>query len=127
MVFTDYITAFNTIIRNKLISKLLDLRFWVSIYNHLLVFLTSRPHLVKTGHNIASTLMERDASGWRETEMAGWGDRKMSVDGERDNWMGGGMPLDGTTGWRKCHWMVREGTGLGDDWIGRDPLRWITM
>ncbi|KAL7861169.1 hypothetical protein AOLI_G00175180, partial [Acnodon oligacanthus] len=55
MLFTDFSSAFNTIIPQQLIGKLSLLGLNTSLCNWVLDFLTERPQLVRIGNNTSST------------------------------------------------------------------------
>ncbi|KAI2643798.1 hypothetical protein H4Q32_029977 [Labeo rohita] len=55
MLFIDFSSAFNTIIPQQLINKLILLGLNTSLCNWILDFLTGRPQSVRVGHNISST------------------------------------------------------------------------
>lgn len=56
MLFIDYSSAFNTIIPNILIRKLLHLGLSINICTWIMDFLTNRPQSVKLGSNLSYTL-----------------------------------------------------------------------
>ncbi|KAK2905571.1 hypothetical protein Q8A73_009516 [Channa argus] len=56
MLFIDLISAFNTIIPQQLIHKLVQLGLNTSLCNWLLDFLTVRPQTVRVGSNTSSTI-----------------------------------------------------------------------
>lgn len=56
MRFINSSSAFNTIIPNKLTTKLLDLGLGASNCSWLLNFLTGRPQAVRIGRNVSPTL-----------------------------------------------------------------------
>uniref|UniRef100_A0A8C7GLL8 Reverse transcriptase domain-containing protein n=1 Tax=Oncorhynchus kisutch TaxID=8019 RepID=A0A8C7GLL8_ONCKI len=57
MLFTDYSSAFNTIVPSKLITKLRNLGLNTSLCNWILDFLTGRPQVVRVGINTSATLI----------------------------------------------------------------------
>ena len=58
ILFIDYSSAFNTIIPQKLYSKLLnDLHFPIDIANWIMDFMLHRPQVVKIGNNVSDTLV----------------------------------------------------------------------
>ena len=57
MLFIDYSSAFNTIVRSKLIIKLRALGLNPSLCNWFLDFLTAAPQVVKVGNNTSTTLI----------------------------------------------------------------------
>ena len=57
MQFSDYSSAFNTIVPSKLINKLRTLGLNTSICNWILDFLTGRPQVVRVGNNTSATLI----------------------------------------------------------------------
>ncbi len=56
MLFIDFSSAFNTIIPQQLIHKLVQLGLNTSLCNWLLDFLTGRPQAVRVGSNTSSTI-----------------------------------------------------------------------
>ncbi len=56
MLFIDFSSAFNTIIAQQLIHKLVQLGLNTSLCNWLLDFLTGRPQAVRVGINTSSTI-----------------------------------------------------------------------
>uniref|UniRef100_A0A8C1LL36 Reverse transcriptase domain-containing protein n=1 Tax=Cyprinus carpio TaxID=7962 RepID=A0A8C1LL36_CYPCA len=56
MLFIDFSSAFNTIIPQQLIHKLVELGLNTSLCNWLLDFLTGRPQAVRVGSNTSSTI-----------------------------------------------------------------------
>ena len=56
MLFIDFSSAFNTIIPQQLILKLVQLGINTSLCNWLLDFLTGRPQAVRVGSNTSSTI-----------------------------------------------------------------------
>ncbi len=56
LLFIDFSSAFNTIIPQQLIHKLVQLGFNKSLCNWLLDFLTGRPQAVRVGSNTSSTI-----------------------------------------------------------------------
>ncbi len=56
MLFVDFSSAFNTIIPQQLILKLVQLGLNTSLCNWLLDFLTGRPQAVRVGSNTSSTV-----------------------------------------------------------------------
>lgn len=57
MLFVDFSSAFNTIIPQQLIHKLVQLGLSTSLCNWLLDFLTGRPQAVRVGSNTSSTII----------------------------------------------------------------------
>uniref|UniRef100_A0A673Y8N5 Reverse transcriptase domain-containing protein n=1 Tax=Salmo trutta TaxID=8032 RepID=A0A673Y8N5_SALTR len=57
MLFIDYSSAFNTIVRTKLIAKLRTTGQNTSLCNWILDFLTGRPQVVRVGNNTSATLI----------------------------------------------------------------------
>jgi hypothetical protein len=57
MLFIDYISAFNTVVPTKLITKLRNLGLNTSLFNWILNFLTGRPQVVRVGNNTSATLI----------------------------------------------------------------------
>ena len=51
MLFSDYSSAFNTIVPTKLITKQRTLGLNNSLFNRILDFLTGHPQMVKVGSN----------------------------------------------------------------------------
>ncbi len=56
MLFIDFSSAFNTIIPQQLIQKLVQLGLNTSLCNWLLDFLTGKPQAVRDGGNTSSTI-----------------------------------------------------------------------
>ncbi len=56
LLFIDFSSAFNTIIPQQLIHKLIQLGLNTSLCNWLLDFLTGRPQAVRVGSNTSSTI-----------------------------------------------------------------------
>ncbi len=56
MLFLDFSSAFNTIIPQQLIHKLVQMGLNTSLCNWLLDFLTGRPQAVRVGSNTSSTI-----------------------------------------------------------------------
>ncbi len=56
MLFIDYSSAFNTVLPDRLVAKLLDLGFSPSICHWIKDFLTNRPQTVRLGSHFSSTL-----------------------------------------------------------------------
>ncbi|KAF7662782.1 hypothetical protein LDENG_00226130 [Lucifuga dentata] len=56
MLFVDFSSAFNTIIPQHLVSKLVPLGFSTPLCNWLLDFLTDRPQSVRVGNNTSSVI-----------------------------------------------------------------------
>ncbi|KAI3364734.1 hypothetical protein L3Q82_000892 [Scortum barcoo] len=56
MLFTDYSSAFNTIVPSKLVTKLRDLGLNSALCDWILNFMTGRPQAVRIGSTTSSTL-----------------------------------------------------------------------
>jgi hypothetical protein len=57
ILFSDYSSAFNTIVPTKLITKLRTLGLNTSLCYCILNFLTGRPRVVRVGNNTSATLI----------------------------------------------------------------------
>jgi hypothetical protein len=63
MLFIDYISAFNTIVPSKLITKLRTLGLNTSLCNWILDFLTGHPQVVRVGNTSTTLILNTGLQG----------------------------------------------------------------